>query len=202
MIRQHRAKLRDFRLWLTALAAMLFLTGMAVPVTQNRVWTGGIKNFGKVNENYYRGSQPTSEEFAQLKTLGIKTVIDLRKDSKAEAPDRVKELGMQYFNIPLKASKPATGQQTEYFLKLVNDPANWPVYVHCKGGRHRTGALTAVYRITHDGWTADRAYEEMKGYDFNDSIFGGPRAQKKYVYSFYERWSVRSRQEAGAGGRQ
>src|SRR5687768_12968536 len=98
-MRQHRAKLRDFRLWLTALDAMLFLTGMAVAVTKNRVWNGGIKNFGKVIENYYRGSQPTSEDFAQLKTLGIKTVIDLRKDSKAEAPDRVKELGMLYFNI-------------------------------------------------------------------------------------------------------
>jgi protein tyrosine/serine phosphatase len=94
---------------------------------------------------------------------------------------------MQYFNIPLKASRPATEEQTDYFLKLVNDPNNWPVYVHCKGGRHRTGALTAIYRITHDGWTADQAYEEMKKYDFNQGFFGGPPAQKKFVYSFYQR---------------
>jgi protein tyrosine/serine phosphatase len=183
----HRSKRRDFRLWLTAAAAMLVLTGMAVSVSQNPKTTGAIRNFGKVNENYYRGSQPTAEQFAQLKALGIKTVIDLRKDSRAGAQEQVHALGMQYFNLPLKASRAATEEQTNYFLQLVNDPKNWPVYVHCKGGRHRTGALTAVYRITHDGWTADQAFAEMKTYDFDDGIFGGPRAQKEFVYSFYER---------------
>src|SRR5688572_2067271 len=108
MMRQHRTKRRDLRLWLTALTSILVLTGIAVSVTQNGIWTGHIKNFGKVNENYYRGSQPTTEDFARLKSLGIKTVIDLRKDSKTEAPERVRGLGMQYFNIPLKASRPAT----------------------------------------------------------------------------------------------
>ena len=40
------------------------------------------------------------------------------------------------------------------FLNIVNDPASQPVYVHCVGGRHRTGVMTAVYRMTHDGITA------------------------------------------------
>ena len=182
------------RLWLVALAAMLALTGMAVSGTQTKTTTGDIKNFGKVNENYYRGSQPDADQFTRLKQLGIKTVIDLRKDSVSGAPEWVRSAGMQYFNIPLKASRPATPEQTDYFLKLVNDPANWPVYVHCKGGRHRTGALTAIYRITHDGWTADQAYKEMKEYDFESGFFGGPTAQKKYVFSFYERHSTETGQ--------
>jgi protein tyrosine/serine phosphatase len=177
----------SLRLWFAALAAMLALTGMAASVTQTKSSSEGIENLGQVNENYYRGSQPFAEDFAQLKRLGIKTVIDLRKDSELEAPEWARSAGMQYFNIPLKPSRPATEEQTDYFLKLVNDPNNWPVYVHCKGGRHRTGALTAIYRITHDGWTADQAYEEMKKYDFNHGFFGGPTAQKKYVYSFYQR---------------
>ena len=145
-----------------------------------------IENFGKVNDHYYRGSQPEREQFAELKRLGIKTVIDLRKDNKAAAEGWARDSGLKYFQIPLKASTPASEEQISYFLSLVNDPANWPVYVHCKGGRHRTGALTAVYRITHDGWTADQAYNEMKEYDFNNGLFGGPGAQKKFVYSFYE----------------
>ncbi|MEA2204162.1 MAG: tyrosine-protein phosphatase [Blastocatellia bacterium] len=178
--------LRGLRQLLVAIAAMLALTGMALSLTHSKESAGSIKNFGKVNENYYRGSQPRISEYAQLKSLGIKTVIDLRKDSEPEEPARVRELGMQYFNIPLKASVAANEEQTAYFLKLANDPANWPVYVHCKGGRHRTGALTAIYRITHDGWTAAQAYEEMKQYDFNSGLFGGPSAQKRFVYSFYE----------------
>jgi tyrosine-protein phosphatase SIW14 len=173
---------------------MLVLTGMAVSVTQDRSANAGIKNFGKVNDNYYRGSQPSAEQFAQLKKLGIKTVIDLRKDSVASEPQEVRALGMQYFNLPLKASRAASDEQIEYFLKLVNDSQNWPVYVHCKGGRHRTGALTAAYRITHDGWTAESAWEEMKKYDFDSGLFGGPRAQKEFVYSFYERKTKGSKQ--------
>jgi protein tyrosine phosphatase (PTP) superfamily phosphohydrolase (DUF442 family) len=175
---------------ITAIVLMLALTSMTVPaqVTQNAGFT--VKNFGKVNDNYYRGEQPTLEEFAQLKRFGIKTVIDLRHDKLAKAEEQARSAGLQYFNIPLKASRMATPEQTDNFLKLVNDPANWPVYVHCKGGRHRTGGMTAIYRITHDGWTADQAYAEMEQYDFNNGIFGGPGAQKKYVYTFYDRYKA------------
>ena len=175
---------------ITAIVLMLALTSITVPaqVTKNAGFT--VKNFGKVNDNYYRGEQPTLDEFAQLKRFGIKTVIDLRKDKLAKAEEEARSAGLQYFNIPLKASRMATVEQTDYFLKLVNDPANWPVYVHCKGGRHRTGGMTAVYRITHDGWTADQAYAEMEKYDFNNTIFGGPGAQKKYVYSCYDRYKA------------
>ncbi|HEX8175786.1 MAG TPA: dual specificity protein phosphatase family protein [Pyrinomonadaceae bacterium] len=166
---------------------LLVLAAAASPASMRGDSGVSIENFGKVNDHYYRGSQPTEAQFAQLKRLGIRTVIDLRKDSVAQESAWVKAQGMQYFNIPLKASVAATEEQTSYFLSLVNNPANWPVYVHCKGGRHRTGALTAVYRITQDGWTADQAFKEMKEYDFDSGLFGGPMAQKKYVYSFYER---------------
>ncbi len=191
MIRITPQKFRDL-----SLMAMLLVIGFsavyapAAPVPVKVAGTSGssIKNFGKVNENYYRGSQPTEIEFEQLERIGIKTVIDLRKDKKTGAVDWVTKAGMQYFNIPMKASRAATEEQTNYFLKLVNDPANWPVYVHCKGGRHRTGALTAAYRISHDGWTADRAFTEMKEYEFDHGFFGGPPAQKKFVFSFYQKY--------------
>ena len=171
-----------------AVLLMLALTSMAVPARVKETFPGiTLKNFGKINDNYYRGAQPLNpEEFAQLKKFGIKTVIDLRKDSLRQAPEWARSSGLQYFNIPLLARKPATQEQTSYFLNIVNNPENWPVYVHCKGGRHRTGGMTAIYRITHDGWTADQAFKEMEEYDFNDSIFGGPGAQKKYIYDFYD----------------
>ena len=59
-----------------------------------------------------------------------------------------------------------TAEQLSLFLKVVNDPANHPVYVHCAGGRHRTGVMTAVYRMHHDKWTAEQAFKEMKQYKF------------------------------------
>lgn len=173
-----------------AAAGVLLLLALAgvIASAQKVVVTAppAIKNFGKVNDNYFRGSQPTQPQFAALKALGVKTIIDLRRDYIPEEREWASELGLQYFNLPLKASKAATKEQTEYFFRLVNDPANFPVYVHCKEGRHRTGAMTAVYRISHDGWTAQQAFDEMKKYDFDDGFFGGPSAQKAFVFEFYE----------------
>lgn len=147
-----------------------------------------IENFGKINDNYYRGAQPSAQQFQDLKRLGVKTIIDLRKDRLEQASDWARAAGLQYINIPLTTKKAATEDQTNEFLKLVNDPANQPVYVHCKGGRHRTGQMTAIFRITNDGWTSDQAYKEMKKYDFEDSFFY-PRSLKRYVFSYYERFT-------------
>lgn len=157
-----------------------------------------LGNFGKVNDRYYRGSQPEIEELVKLKTFGIKTIVDLRKDRVREASAWAREAGLQYINIPLTTDRAATGEQTTYFLSVVNDPVNWPVYVHCKGGRHRTGEMTAIYRITQDGWTADQAYDEMKKYDFKDSIFY-PRTLKNYVFSYYDKFASEKAAKAASG---
>jgi protein tyrosine/serine phosphatase len=173
----------------TAQLLVLLLVGLAArtaPAQSGGTHEVGIKNFGRVNENYYRGSQPGEVEFAELKRLGVKTIIDLRKDRLEEAEGWARAQGLEYVNIPLTTKRPATDEQTEAFLKLVNDPANWPVYVHCAGGRHRTGQMTAIYRITKDGWTAEESYREMKRYDFEDSFFY-PRSLKRYVFDFYKR---------------
>jgi tyrosine-protein phosphatase SIW14 len=165
---------------------VLALAATSAPAHHSNYPGVTIDNFGKITENYYRGSQPSQEEFAQLKRLGIKTVIDLREDYKKDEESWVRDLGMNYVRIPLRTRVAATDEQAKYFLSLVNDSTKTPVYVHCKGGRHRTGAMTAIYRITHDSWTADQAYKEMKEYDFENGFFGGPAAQKKFVFAFYE----------------
>jgi protein tyrosine/serine phosphatase len=56
------------------------------------------------------------------------------------------------------------------------------VYVHCVGGRHRTGVMTAVYRMIQDRWTADQAFQEMERYKFG-ADFLHPEF-KKFVYGF------------------
>lgn len=179
---------RIFSIYALSIAVLLALALATHAQSTRAVTPVTIENFGKLNENYYRGSQPLAEQFTQLKTLGIKTVIDLRQDSVEEAEEWARAAGLQYINIPLTTKRAATEEQTTYFLNLVNDKANWPVYVHCKGGRHRTGEMTAIYRIIHDGWSADQAYQEMKKYDFEDSFFY-PRSLKKYVYSFYKQFT-------------
>ncbi len=141
-----------------------------------------IDNFGRVSDTYYRGAQPDVDDYAVLAALGVKTVIDLQEGGLASEPGLVERAGMKYVRIPMNTRKAPTSDQLAQFLRLVNDPASQPVYVHCAGGRHRTGVMTAVYRMTGDGWTSDQAFNEMKKYDFG-ADFLHPEF-KKFVYTY------------------
>ncbi|HZI19859.1 MAG TPA: sulfur transferase domain-containing protein [Pyrinomonadaceae bacterium] len=187
--------IRTLLVVLLSLAASLAATAQAPQAPQASPVS--IRNFGQVNENYFRGSQPGAAELAELKRLGVRTIIDLRMDRLAGSEELARAQGFAYYHIPLTTKKPATGEQSDYFLRLVNDPANWPVYVHCKGGRHRTGQMTAIYRITGQGWTAEQAYEEMKRYDFEDSWFY-PRVLKRHVFEFHRQFAAGRGARAGA----
>jgi tyrosine-protein phosphatase SIW14 len=142
-----------------------------------------IKNFGCVNETLYRGAQPKDRDFADLAAMGVKTVIDLQKGGMEREQALVEAQGMKFYRIGMSDKGQPAPEQVELFLKIVNDPAHQPVFVHCAGGRHRTGAMNAVYRMTHDGWTADQAFQEMKQYDFDYGMGHGPL--KHYVYDYY-----------------
>src|SRR5262245_40261583 len=125
-------------------AQLLVACLLAVPATaQSRVVSASkvqIDNFGQVNQNYYRGAQPEGRDYADLASLGVKTLINLRSDDAEENEKAMAELaGMKYFQIPMTTHKAPTAEQLTQFLALVNDPANQPVYVHCVRGRHRTG---------------------------------------------------------------
>ncbi|MEW6732399.1 MAG: tyrosine-protein phosphatase [Acidobacteriota bacterium] len=144
----------------------------------------GIKNFGKVDDRLYRGAQPDEEDFRALAALGIKTVINLREEGKDFEAQAVSAAGMRYIHMPMSDSKLPPDERAAEFLKIVNDPANGPVFVHCAGGRHRTGVMVAVYRLNFYGWDIERAYQEMKEYDFYTRW--GHGAMKDYVFSYYK----------------
>jgi protein tyrosine/serine phosphatase len=142
-----------------------------------------VENFGKVTDFYYRGAQPKGAEYNQLAAIGVKTIIDLRDDPKDFAKTLAEQAGLRYINLPMSDKDYPAPDAASKFLTLVNNKENWPVYVHCAGGRHRTGAMTAVFRMTIQGWEINRAYEEMKDYDFYTRW--GHKAMKKFVFDYY-----------------
>ena len=142
-----------------------------------------IDNFGRVDATYFRGSQPEGHDYADLAALGVKTIINLTSDDgEANEQAMAEQAGLKYLQIPMTTHEPPTPAQLAEFLKVVNDPASQPVYVHCVGGRHRTGVMTAAYRITQDGWTADQAFQEMKQYKFGADFLHSEF--KKFVYGY------------------
>jgi tyrosine-protein phosphatase SIW14 len=142
-----------------------------------------IDNFGQVDANYFRGAQPQGRDYTDLAALGVKTVIDLTSDDAQRGEKAtVERAGMKYVQIPMTTHESPSEAKIAEFLSIVNDPASQPVYVHCVGGRHRTGVMTAIYRMTNAAWTADKAFAEMKQYKFG-SDFLHPEF-KKFVYAY------------------
>ena len=142
-----------------------------------------IGNFGKVNDSYFRGSQPKGNDYRDLAAIGVKTVIDLQEDGPSNEAGFVQNAGMKFYRIGMSTSKAPTQAQIAQFMQIVNDSASQPVYVHCAGGRHRTGTMTALYRMTNDHWTADQAYEEMKQYHFEG--FPDHPVLRSFVYAYH-----------------
>ena len=128
--------------------------------------TVSIKNFGQMDDRFFRGGQPKADEYRELAAIGVKTVIDLRNDPKDYAKTTAEALGMRYVNIAMSDKDYPPAAKIAEFLKLVDDPSTGKFYVHCAGGRHRTGVMGAVYRFNHYNWNYDQAYAEMKKYDF------------------------------------
>lgn len=163
--------------------------GKAAENSKSNLVVGDIDNFGQVTEFYYRGEQPKGDDYNRLAAIGVKTIIDLRNDPKDYAKTLTEQAGMKYINFPMSDKDYPAPDAASRFLSIVNDQENQPVYVHCAGGRHRTGAMTAVFRMTMQGWDAERAYDEMKEYDFYTRW--GHKAMKKFVFDYFRDMSNR-----------
>ncbi len=122
---------------------------------------GEIPRFVEIAAGLYRGGQPTETGFYALRERGIKTVINLRMEN--DESQLVERLGMNYVHIPVDDVRPWSqipeAAIAKYF-ELVNNPANYPIFFHCRRGADRTGAMAAFYRIGVQGWDAERAYSE------------------------------------------
>ncbi|MEZ4528949.1 MAG: dual specificity protein phosphatase family protein [Desulfobacterales bacterium] len=118
----------------------------------------GLPNFHQVSPVLYRSAQPSAEGFAELKKMGVRTVVNLRSfHSDAEL---LKDTGLHYESIPANTWE-LKEEDAVRFLKIVTDPDKTPVLVHCQHGADRTGTMVAVYRILLCGWTKEEALKEM-----------------------------------------
>ncbi|MES1213569.1 MAG: tyrosine-protein phosphatase, partial [Singulisphaera sp.] len=60
--------------------------------------------------------------------------------------------------------------QFEEFYRLFDNPANFPIAIHCVSGRHRTGTIAALFRLEYDRWPIDRVLAEMYSFSFGPPI--------------------------------
>jgi len=147
-----------------------------------------IKNFGQMDERFYRGARPKEQDYKALATLGIRTIIDLTDNSKEYEQPAAEAAGLRYVNIPMEDKSYPSIEQINLFLKVVDDPATGKFFVHCAGGRHRTGVVGAVYRFNHDHWTYDQVLNEMNQYEFGSGF--GHGKQKDFVQNYWKEFQA------------
>jgi protein tyrosine/serine phosphatase len=175
--------------FLPILSLILTLSTISFAKTHNGNFPGiKIDNFGQMDDQFFRGARPDKKDFPSLAALGIKTIIDLTDNSRETEEPAAEAAGLRYINIPIVDKSYPSMESVNEFLKVVNDPATGKFYVHCAGGRHRTGIMGAVYRFNHDHWNFDKAYAEMLQYDFYTS--NGHGKQKDFIEDYWKQFQA------------
>jgi protein tyrosine phosphatase (PTP) superfamily phosphohydrolase (DUF442 family) len=134
----------------------------ATAFAQTATDSAELPRFQQVSERLYRSGQP--RDLTRLRELGINTIINLRgasKQTRAEEAE-ARALGFNYYNVALPNwGRPQDGRVARV-LDLIAAPESGRVLVHCKDGVDRTGMIVAIYRMTYEGWTSNKALAEAE----------------------------------------
>jgi len=131
----------------------------------------GISTFAQVETTIACGGSTTPEAIREIRTMGFRSVINLRLASEQGAMVEeegavVRAAGMNYVHLPFNAQSPDP-KLIDNFIAAVSAPANTPAYVHCAAGG-RAAALWMIKRVKADGWPEARALEEANALGLND----------------------------------
>lgn len=153
------------------------LVGLAAALTacSRRPWhedlvvepasVGQIPNGSKFGDAVLFGAQPAEADFALLKSLGYKTVLNLRTpeemaDLGFNEEAAAHQAGLNYLNVPIGKEEPSEGT-LELIGSIIDDEDRHPLFVHCASS-NRVGYVWSVYRGRRGGLTPDAAIEEGK----------------------------------------
>jgi tyrosine-protein phosphatase SIW14 len=162
---------------------------------------------------FYRSGQLTEAGLREAFTkYGIKTIINMQhenpdpllakspgdKSAKVTESAVCKEMGVRYELLPFEPFPREMGGDArppviDRFLKIMDEPSVYPVLIHCKAGLHRTGELTAIYRMEYEGWSKAAVCKEIKANGFGDSAC---TTADDFIYQFLAKYQVGIRREA------
>jgi protein tyrosine phosphatase (PTP) superfamily phosphohydrolase (DUF442 family) len=124
-------------------------------------------NLYRMEPNLYRSALPDSDAQAQLKRLGITTVINFYQRSDASW---LQDQEMRQIHLPLRTNRIDDVDVINVLRSIRQAQARGKVLIHCKHGQNRTGLIAALYRVVYQGWSKEQALAEMR-----NGGFGGER---------------------------
>jgi len=111
----------------------------------------GVTNACQILPNVISGGQPTADQLEALKAAGGAIVLDLRDPMEPrplDEPTVVRELGMEYVNIPVKTG--ALNDATlERILTVLRSAGERTVFFHGGSGGRVGGALIPYFILDH-----------------------------------------------------
>lgn len=191
---------RTYTSLLAAFAVVLSFSANTIAKTNPSFPNVKIKNFGQIDDRFFRGARPKERDYEALKELGVKTIIDLTDNSREYEQPAVEAAGLRYVNIPMRDKSYPSIEQVNEFLKVIAEPETGKFFVHCAGGRHRTGVMGAVYRFKHHGWNLEQVLAEMYEYDFASGW--GHGKQKDFVKDYWQQMQSTATAAAASGIKQ
>lgn len=170
--------------WQTRAFVGIILLTLLAPVSY-QIWrTRNYRNFRVVEDGVlYRSGQLSLKGLKRIvHDYGIKTVVTLRyaDDPSEPGPDHEEEkwcnlrgvhhvrLRQKNFVAEVGSVRPPQDENIKIFLDTMADKTKHPVLVHCYAGKNRTGAMCAIYRMEYDGWSAEKAIDEMKAFGYGN----------------------------------
>jgi hypothetical protein len=172
--------------WLL-IAVILTVIGIVPVVCFRAVYAHGKRLREVEPGKVFRCGQLTAEGFTDaVQRYHIKTFIQVQDEYPDPDLDRrflgggtikeselCRQLDVRYVYLPpdllerprIPAERP---EAIDKFLAVMDNPANYPVLIHCRAGLHRTGVLCAVYRMEYDGYSSEEAIQELKANGFGE----------------------------------
>ena len=120
----------------------------------------GVANACQILPHVISGGQPTAEQLRALKAAGGDIVLDLRDPMEprpVDEPNLVRELGMEYVNVPVRAGS-LDDATLERILAVLRQAGDRTVFFHCGSGSRVGGALIPYFIL-------DQGMEEQDAVD-------------------------------------
>lgn len=128
-----------------------------------------LNNLYQVDEGIFRSEQPDDEAFDELAVLGIAEVLNLREYHSDESEAKGSAINLHRIKIDTGSINES---QLIEALGIIGKRKG-PILVHCWHGSDRTGAVIAAYRVVINGWSKEKAVDELVngGYGYHASVY-------------------------------
>ncbi len=154
-------------------------------------------NFETITEGkvYKSGMIPPDQIESYVKKYHIKSIVDLRFPGTADLvnnPEVPAELtaeknavekikGVNYFNDG--SDQVPKQENLDIFFKVMDNPDNYPVLIHCYHGVGRAEMYSALYRIEYENFTNEQARQGVRALiKFSSFDDGTPKGEYLKAY--------------------